>query len=239
MGYYVLGSAFSSPKPPPGDENQHLKLIEMLERGELNSYLSCPANFLQAILLASHFTRPVDDLSLDDPKDAQQYRLQHGLELMERVNSFDLNAWAAGVQGLALQNDYRSRLHVASAHRSAICLYINRVVSGGALLDGSSVKTLVADIIDHLSLIRPGNHLLKSTSWPTFIAGIETKDPKQQRWAVDHLSALWGMLPWGYLHTAMEMLGMMWQSDKEPPAQSVAGRDGWPRHLLGKDWIVV
>lgn len=211
----------------------------MLERGELNSYLSCPASFLQTILLASHFSRPVDDFSFDDPKATKNYQLQHGLELMEKVNSFDLSAWAAGVQGLALQNDYRSRLHVASAHRSAICLYINRVVSEGALLDESGVRTLVADIIDHLSRIRPGNHLLKSTSWPTFIAGIETKDPTQQRWAVEHLSALWGMLPWGYLHTAMEMLGMMWQSGKDHSVHGVAERDGWPRHLLGKDWIVV
>lgn len=237
--YYVLGSAFSSPKSEPRDEKEHLKLIEMLERGELNSYLSCPAGFLQVILLASHSSRPAKDSPISDPEMARKNHLQHGLELMEKVNSFDLNAWAAGVQGLALQNDYRSRLHVASAHRSAICLYINRVVSSGALLDETSVKTLVADIIDHLSLIRPGNHLLKSTSWPTFIAGIETKDRVQQQWAVEHLSALWGMLPWGYLHTAMEMLGMMWRSDKDHPGNRVTEGEGWPRLLSGKDWIVV
>lgn len=211
----------------------------MLERGELNSYLSCPAGFLQVILLASRFSRPVHDPSRDGSQVAGENQIQRCLELMDKVNSFDLSAWAAGVQGLASQNDYRSRLHVASAHRSAICLYINRAVSSGALLDESSVKTLVVDIIDHLSFIRPGNHLLKSTSWPTFIAGIETRDPKQQRWVVEHLSALWGMLPWGYIHTAMEMLAMMWRSDKEHGVNGMIDRKGWPNLLFGKDWIVV
>lgn len=211
----------------------------MLERGELNSYLSCPAGFLQIILLASHFSRSVQDSLLNRSQGDSDYQLQRGLELMNKVNSFNLSAWAAGVQGLALQNDFRSRLHVASAHRSAICLYINRAVSSGALLDETGVKILVTDIIDHLSHIRPGNHLLKSTSWPTFIAGIEARDSKHQRWAVEHLSALWGMLPWGYIHTAMEMLAMTWRLDLENRANRAIDRENWPRLLFGKDWIVV
>jgi len=211
----------------------------MLERGELNSYLSCPAAFLQIILLASHFARSTQKTSLSRSQDVGGHRVQRGIELMNRVNAFDLTAWATGVQGLALQNDFRSRLHVASAHRSAICLYINRAVAGGALLDRMAVKVLVTDIIEHLSYIRPGNHLLKSTSWPTFIAGIETKDQAQQRWAVEHLSALWGMLPWGYIHTALEMLAMTWRLDTEARVNNLIGRENWPRLLFGKDWIVV
>ncbi|KEF62003.1 uncharacterized protein A1O9_03575 [Exophiala aquamarina CBS 119918] len=237
--YYVLGSAFSSPKPDSESDKQHLKLIEMLERGELNSYLSCPAGFLQIILLASHFSRPVQNPLHNRSAGDGGFQLQRGLELMNKVNSFDLNAWAAGVQGLALQNDYPSRLHVASAHRSAICLYINRAVASGALLDETGVQMLVADTIDHLSYIRPGNHLLKSTSWPTFIAGIEARDPKQQRWAVEHLSALWGMLPWGYIHTAVEMLAMTWGLNAADRVNKAVRRESWPKLLFGKDWIVV
>ena len=210
-----------------------MKLLKMLERGEMNSYLSCPAQLLQIILRASLVSRTFGN-SATIPQQLNRY----GLQLMNEADSFNVRAWATSVQGITSQNDYESRMHVASAHRSAISLYVNRAVSGGSLLDENDVKRLVADIIHHLSFIRAGNHLLKSTSWPAFIAGVETTDTEQQNWVIEHLAALWGMLPWRYIHTAVEMLGIIWQQSRVRSG-GIHRSEDWRLRFIRNDWIVV
>ncbi|KAM5461111.1 hypothetical protein MferCBS49748_007382 [Microsporum ferrugineum] len=165
------------------------------------------------------------------------FEQEQALNLIEKARGFDINAWAASVQGISSTNDFESRVHVASAHKLAVCLYIHQAVPSARLMDKHSSKATVEDIIGHLSFILPGNLLLKGTSWPTFIAGAETHDPTHQAWIVARLHALWEMLPWGYVHTAIEMLKTIWSM--EDLATDTTG--GWLQKLkaLGNDWIVV
>ncbi|BAE58438.1 unnamed protein product [Aspergillus oryzae RIB40] len=72
-------------------------------------------------------------------------------------------------------------------------------------------ETLVTEIIHHLSFIDPKDPLSKATSWPTFIAGAETDNPVYRQWALDRLSLLWNVLPWGYVQTAVEVMRMAWR----------------------------
>ncbi|KAF3481384.1 acriflavine sensitivity control protein acr-2 [Arthroderma uncinatum] len=227
--YYILGSTFSPKLPRTGAIHYPpLDALPMLERAEANSYMSCPAFLLQIMLSASHLS------SLDKVTTLEE---EQAFYLMKRAQSFGIHAWAASVQGISSYNDFDSRVHVATAHKSAVCLYIHRAVPSASLLDKSSIKATINDIIWHLSFILPGNLLLKGTSWPTFIAGAESHDPEQRAWVVARLHALWEILPWGYVHTAIEMLRTTWAA--EDLATELTG--GWLQRLkaLGNDWIVV
>ncbi|KAM5445569.1 hypothetical protein MaudCBS49596_007389 [Microsporum audouinii] len=227
--YYILGSTFSARRPNMGTASYpFLDVLPLLERAEANSYMSCPAFLLQIMLSASHLS------SLDKVTAFEQ---EQALNLIEKARGFDINAWAASVQGISSTNDFESRVHVASAHKLAVCLYIHQAVPSARLMDKHSSKATVEDIIGHLSFILPGNLLLKGTSWPTFIAGAETHDPTHRAWIVARLHALWEMLPWGYVHTAIEMLKTIWSM--EDLATDTTG--GWLQKLkaLGNDWIVV
>lgn len=214
-----------------------MELLPVLERAQVNSYLSCPAELLQIMLWASHLSRSD---SMEAGQFSTAYVCEKSLELMQNARSFDVRAWAARVRGISAHDDFESRLHVASAHKSAICLYLHRAVPWRSLLDNEEIAHLTTDIIRHLSHIQPGNHLLKSTSWPAFIAGAETRDRRQRVWILEHLSALWEMLPWGYLHTEVEMLNTIWDAENRD-GNSASQDRGWLHQLkcLGKDWIVV
>ncbi|KAK2882619.1 hypothetical protein FQN49_000158 [Arthroderma sp. PD_2] len=227
--YYILGSTFSPQRSNTGAiQYPYIDALPMLERAEANSYMSCPAFLLQIMLQASHLAGSDKATALEE---------EQAFFLIKRAESFDIHAWAASVQGISSHNDFESRVHVASAHKSAVCLYIHRAVPSASLLDTSSIKATVDNIIWHLSFILPGNLLLKGTSWPTFIAGAESHDPSQQAWVVERLHALWEMLPWGYVHTAIEMLKTIWAADNS----ATEATDGWLQRLkaLGNEWIVV
>ncbi|GBF61890.1 acriflavine sensitivity control protein [Trichophyton mentagrophytes] len=229
--YYILGSTFSARQPNMGSMTSRypfLDVLPLLERAEANSYMSCPAFLLQIMLSASHLSN-LDVITCFEEEQAGY--------LMERARTFNIDAWAASVQGISSHNDFESRVHVASAHKSAVCLYIHQAVPSANLMDDDNRKRIVEDIIGHLSFILPGNLLLKGTSWPTFIAGAESRDPAQRAWIVARLNDLWEMLPWGYVHTAIEMLKAVWAM--EDTAAETTG--GWLKKLkgLGNDWIVV
>ena len=208
-----------------------------LERAEANSYMSCPAALLQIMLSASLLSESDPEESSGKEQLTTDRKTQHARNLMQQAESFDINAWAASVQGISLHNDLESRVHVGLAHKSAVCLYIHRAVPFANLLDEDSVETHVHKITHNLSFILPGDRLLKGTSWPTFIAGAESKDPEQQAWVVERLYILWEALPWGYVHTAIEMLQTIWRM-KDPNGPSATS---WLQKFkaLGNDWIVV
>ncbi|EFR03821.1 acriflavine sensitivity control protein acr-2 [Nannizzia gypsea CBS 118893] len=188
--YYILGSTFSARKPNMGSTTScypFTDVLPLLERAEANSYMSCPAFLLHVMLSASH---------LSNVEKITGYEEEQARYLMERASTFNTNTWAASVQGISSHNDFESRAHVASAHKSAVCLYIHQAVPSANLMDECSRKAMVEDIIGHLSFILPGNLLLKGTSWPTFIAGAESRDPAQRAWIVARLNDLWEILPW-------------------------------------------
>ena len=215
-------------------------VLPMLERAEANSYISCPAVLLQIMLSASHLSDQEEEMILEEERTPIDHQAEQASHLLEEAQSFDVYAWAACVQGVSSHNDFECRVHVAKAHKAAVCLYIHRVVPSARLLNKSNIECLVHSIISNLSSIPPGEQLLKGTSWSAFIAGAESKDPEQQAWAVGQLYALWEILPWGYVRTAIELLRTIWDM-KDTHNLSADEDDGWLQKLkaLGNEWIVV
>jgi hypothetical protein len=218
-----------------------LNVQPLLERAEANTYVSCPALLLEATLAASTF------LESDGPTDSAMdalLRSQRVLEahaLLVTVQSFDVHEWAVSVQGVTAQGDVDSRVHLAIAHRSAVCLYIHSAIPYAQLLTRAAVDAHVETIISHISLIAPGNNLLKGTSWPTFIAGAEATSGKQVAWVQQQLRLVWEVLPWGYLNTTAEILKGIWKTKKLRSGLLAEGKGSWLQHVrvLGNHWIVV
>lgn len=212
----------------------------MLKRAEANSYMSCPSTLLQVVLLASHLSDQQRGLISEAGQNPSNSQAEEAWRLMERAKSFDVSAWAECVQGISSHNDFESRLHIAMAHKSAVCLYINRAVPIAKLLDERGIEILVQNIIDNLSPILPGDPLLKGTCWPTFMAGAECVIPERQSWIVSRMHVLWEILPWGYIRNALQILREIWGL-KSNPNPMVQGVDGWLQEMkaLEKEWIVV
>lgn len=221
-------------------------VLPLLERAESNSYLSCPAVLLQIMLLASYLSGGQATSAAEEEQQQPPPSLEaEAAALLQRAQSFDVHAWAQGVQGISSDHDdFESRVHVASAHKSAICLYIHRAVPTAALLDGEQTEMLVSDVIGHLARIGRDDNLIKGTAWPTFVAGAETVDPARRAWIADRLVMLWRLMLWGYLPTALETLHVIWGTDDDccPNGETGAGsREGWLQKLkrLGIEWMIV
>ncbi|KAK2768720.1 hypothetical protein FQN54_000576 [Arachnomyces sp. PD_36] len=239
--YYVLGSAFLLRNSRANTAHHSPNVLPMLERSEVNSYMSCPAVLLQVVLSASHLSDQQGSvISEEEDQDPIDNEVEEASRLMEKAQSFDVHAWSARVQGISSHNDFESRLHIALAHKSAVCLYINRAVPSAKLLNYYSIQALVQNIIDNLSSILPGDPLLKGTCWPTFMAGAESESPELQKWVVTRIYVLWEILPWGYLRNTLGILRMIWGL-KDNPDPLTRGSDGWLQKMkaLGKEWIVV
>ncbi|KAL1959932.1 hypothetical protein VTO42DRAFT_600 [Malbranchea cinnamomea] len=240
--YYILGSMLSPPRSYVSAIHSSVDVLSILERAEANSYMSCPAVLLQIMLSASLLSGLGDGAALPGPEHlSTAYRAEQAFHLMQKAQSFDVHQWAASVQGVASYGDFEGRVHVALAHRSAVCLYINRAAPFAGLLDEQGVEEHVRTVTRNLSFIRPGDPLHKGTSWPMFIAGAESEDPEQQAWVVEALYMLWETLPWGYVQTAVEMLETIWRL-KDSSCNTPAKKAGsWLQEFkaLGNDWIVV
>lgn len=176
-----------------------------MKRVEVNSYLSCPPEILQIILLASQlsYDTPCTDWTLSTADEA--------LVLIDQALEFDIPKWAKQLQRVSNVADIESRMHVASAHRSAACLYILQALPLARAVRPVDTTLLVNDILSHLGRISENDSFFKATSWPTFIAGAETKNAEKRAWALTRLMAIWNICPWGYIFSAIEMLKASWE----------------------------
>ncbi|RYH08991.1 MAG: hypothetical protein EON57_05175, partial [Alphaproteobacteria bacterium] len=107
---------------------------------------------------------------------------------------------------------------IAAAHRSAVCIYLARVLpSTNPLIDPSSGTALVNltelanDVVHQISHLKPGDALFKSICWPLFLAGAESRDPVQREWIMNTLDELYSHMFWGYLHTSKRVLEAIWK----------------------------
>lgn len=205
-----------------------------MERVQVNSYLSCPPEILKIILIASQ-------LSYETPSstDWSLPAADEALVLIDQALEFDINAWAASLQSLPHVTDIESRIHIASAHRSAACLYILQALPLVRSVRCVDPDFLVDDILGHLAAVGEDDPFFKATSWPTFIAGAETRNAEKRTWMLTRLLAIWDRFRWGYIFTAIEMLKATWH------LQDTAGTNGggvnWLRDLkgLGFNYLIV
>ncbi|KAM3515660.1 hypothetical protein MY11210_000638 [Beauveria gryllotalpidicola] len=214
--YHILGSTLASGPWVAQITHYAFELLPVLKRTEINSYLSCPSEILQIILKASQLSceTPCTDWNLTAADQA--------LMLIREVLDFNIPAWATQLQQASNVTDVESRIHVASAHRSAVCLYIFQALPLARAVQVVDTKTLVDDILNHLSQIGKADPYFKASSWPTFIAGAETRDAEKRTWTLTRLMEIWGVCPWGYVFTAIEMLKATWQmQDTRPEDEDV------------------
>ncbi|KAK8144827.1 hypothetical protein G3M48_005258 [Beauveria asiatica] len=209
--YHILGSTLTSGPWAAHFAHYAFELLPVLKRTEVNSYLSCPSEILQIILKASQ-------LSYETPCTKWNFTAaDQALMLIREVRDFNIVAWAT-----QLLTDVGSRIHVASAHRSAVCLYIFQALPLARAVQVVDTHALVDEILYHLSHIGKADPYFKASSWPTFIAGAESRDAEKRMWTMTRLMEIWEVCPWGYVFTAIEMLKATWQmQDARPEDESV------------------
>ncbi|KAF1729878.1 Acriflavine sensitivity control protein acr-2 [Beauveria bassiana] len=214
--YHILGSTLTSGSWAAQITHYAFELLPVLKRTEVNSYLSCPSEILQIILKASQ-------LSYETPcTDWNLAAVDQALMLIREVSGFNIPAWATQLQQASNVKDVESRIHVASAHRSAVCLYIFQALPLARAVQVVDTQALVDDILHHLSQIGKADPYFKASSWPTFIAGAESRDAEKRVWTLTRLMEIWEVCPWGYVFTAIEMLKATWQmQDTRPGDENV------------------
>ncbi|EGX95384.1 acriflavine sensitivity control protein [Cordyceps militaris CM01] len=228
--YHILGLTLA-PGPWAAQITHYAyELLPVLKRTEVNSYLSCPSEILGIILAASQLSTDRDRPSMD----SEVAVAGKALMLIDETLEFDISAWATQLQQVSNVTDVESRIHVASAHRSAVCLYILRALPLAGAVRPVNTQYLVDDILNHLSQIGEDDPYFKASSWPTLIAGAETRDTEKRMWTLTRLMAIWKVCPWGYVFTAIEMLKETWKmQDARPEEEDVNWLQGLKEKELG------
>jgi hypothetical protein len=211
--FYILGSTFSFSALPSFIPDT-IELEPILRYAETNNYLSCPGPLLRIMLESFAFPNRTTFCSPEVIGSIQQ---QIG-DLLHRALQFDPVAWSCDFEPASPFDDLAKRIRIAAAHRSAVCIYLARVLpSTNPLIDpksGTAIVNLIAlanDVVFQISHLAPGDALYKSICWPLFLAGAESRDPVQREWIMDTLDKLHGIMFWGYLHTSKRVLEAIWR----------------------------
>lgn len=225
--YHILGSTLTCAGLGASIARHALDLLPVMERVVGDSYLCCPPTILHIILSASQLSGDATGPQIPDDVTTS------ALQLIERALAFDIHAWAVGIQSQVKVPDLPSRASVASAHRSAVCLYILRAIPSTRAHAPITVDELVADIFRHLDLVDENDEHFKATSWPTVIAGAESQDREAREWVLGRLLKLWECCPWGYVFAAMDMLKRTWRMRDEE--EGMSDGVGWLQELWARD----
>ncbi|KAG8428819.1 hypothetical protein J3459_002394 [Metarhizium acridum] len=227
--YHILGSTLVETAMASRIARYAFELLHVMKRVEVNSYLSCPPEILKIILSASQLScqGPYTDFHLEAAEEA--------LALIDEALAFDINAWADQLRQLPNVTDIKSRFHVASAHRSAVCLYILQALPVVRVVCPVDANFLVSDILSNLAQIDDEDPYFKATSWPTFIAGAETRDVGNRDWTLRRMFAIWQTCPWGYIFAAIRMLKHAWQMQDTNPESNV----NWLQELKKDGYLIV
>ncbi|EXA48163.1 hypothetical protein FOVG_05011 [Fusarium oxysporum f. sp. pisi HDV247] len=202
--YNILGSTLTSGGLAARVARQAFQFLPVMKRVELTSYLSCPPEILNIILSASELSHevPWTDQSLGAADKA--------IALIDEALAVDIPAWADYLRQHNLVQDLESRVCLAAAHRSAACLYILQALPLVRSVRSIDTDFLLEDVLRNLAAIDENDPYFKASSWPTFVAGAETRDPEKRTWTLARLLSIWQICPWGYLFTAIEMLKATW-----------------------------
>jgi hypothetical protein len=211
--FYILGSTFSFSAMPSFIPDS-IELEPILRYAETNNYLSCPGPLLRIMLESFALPNRTTSCTTEVYESIQE---QLG-NLLHRALRFDPMVWSCDFEPASPFEDMEQRIRIAAAHRSAVCIYLARVLpSTNPLIDptsGTAIVNLTAladDVVHQISHLKPGDALYKSICWPLFLAGAESRDQTQREWIMDTLDKLYGIMFWGYLHTSKRVLEAIWK----------------------------
>ncbi|KAF9894876.1 hypothetical protein FE257_004497 [Aspergillus nanangensis] len=151
----IIGSTHSSTwslQPSIYGIEKDFDIDSILTMVEINSFSSFPAPLLKHILalvqIADDSSDSINPLKLD------QIRARLG-----SIRKFDPFEWASKIQLLSPRKDIDERVQIASAYKSATCLYVSRMLPPGHLdnYTPDDRQTLVSSVIDHISQFTPTN----------------------------------------------------------------------------------
>ncbi|KAH8122028.1 hypothetical protein ACSS6W_010289 [Trichoderma asperelloides] len=205
--YFILASAFMPTRYATSLNFESSQIPFVLGKTVANSYLCCPPELMEILHTASQLSNNAVD---DQPNEETTMA---GIELVKRAQAYDIYGWARDTaKVLSLSNEsMQSRMHAGSAHRLAACIYILQAVpSVGERLGPEFVAFLTDDLLAHLNMIPVEDPNFKATTWPTFIIGAETRNPERQKHIMERLRIMTTVCPWGFIHTAMETLQVIW-----------------------------
>lgn len=210
--FYVLGSTLSF-SPMSKFVPDSIDLEPILRYAETNNYLSMPTPLLRIMLESFELPESRDGAS----GDVREYIQKQVGALLQRALDFDPIAWSCEFEPTSPFEDLKQRIRIASAHRSAVCIYLARVLPcTHPLLDPTSdtaivnLTMLANDVVHHVSQLKPGDAVYKCICWPLFLAGAESEDPTQREWIMNTLDTLYSEMYWGYLHTVKRVLETIW-----------------------------
>ncbi|KAF9739116.1 acriflavine sensitivity control protein acr-2 [Paraphaeosphaeria minitans] len=220
--FFVIGATFTSSTARlliPGS----MDLGPILEYTETNNYLSMPGPLLRIM---------VESFKLEDTRERTEDEIAVHVQdqlgnLLKAALDFDPASWAYGFKPATPLEDLDHRMHIAAAHRAAVCIYLARALPyTNPLIDPDSGFALVSlvgladEILQHVSFFKPGDTLYKSISWPLFLAGAECEGLTRRKWIMDKLDEFYNLLYWGYVHTAKKTLEVIWSCKDKHGATS-------------------
>ncbi|KAF5597456.1 fungal transcriptional regulatory [Fusarium subglutinans] len=194
--YDLLGSSFANSYLPHGGKLS-TTTMSLLQDAEGNHCSSFPAALLPLIQAGTRILDITDAYLFHDTSTNPG---QHdALQLLHVAKSFDPAAWAINLQPRSPADDLLHRTMVACAHRTAVCVYLSRIILAlwPSTVLPDDLQVLAAEIITHLSHLRPGDALFTATAWPAFIAGLETRELTNRAWVERIFQELWEIEPLG------------------------------------------
>ncbi|KAK6437205.1 hypothetical protein LTR95_006604 [Oleoguttula sp. CCFEE 5521] len=241
----IIGSALASPTSFENATPSRDTALSLLQDAEGNHCASFPTLLLQVMQRVAQLYRGSQHSEHDSFGHCsveKQTRL-----LLRTAQSFDPLTWATNIQHHSPTSDLLHRMHVASAHRAAVCIYLSRLLisSDPDARPGQSLDPLVSEAIHHMSHIRQCDPLFAATTWPAFVAGAETNDVQQRDWITERFQELWQGEPWGTGRSASDVLRGIWSDKNERIVHGEHGsaRDSadWISNLknAGVDWLII
>ncbi|EMT71466.1 Acriflavine sensitivity control protein acr-2 [Fusarium odoratissimum] len=222
-------------------------VYDLLGSSFANSYL--PRGALLPLIQAGAQILNINDVYMFP--DASINSGQHdALQLLHAAKSFDPAAWATNLQPRSPADDLLHRTMIACAHRTAVCVYLSRIILAlwPSTVLPDDLQVLAAEIITHLSHLHPGDALFTATAWPAFIAGLETRDLANRAWVETRFQELWKIEPWGFTRDALGALRTIWGGRKNEVLLTSSDDEFYEREEnwnwietlrnLGTDWLI-
>lgn len=245
--YDIFGTTFTSPIDPVQSDTVVNSTLSLLQDAEGNHCSSFP---MQLLHLIQNGARLSEVRIAPEDHAARVAQKEHAFLLLTSARSFNPHMWAAGVQTRSPCPDVPMRTHIASAHRAATCIYLQRILAAQSTTPEilEDIEALVLDIQTQLSNIPPSNSLTPATAWPSFIAGAEAKDKRMEIWAQSQFQNIWAVQPWGLVKGALVVLRTIWanrrrgrDSQKTKYMTGLERDDNWVTYMKrsGVDWLIL
>ncbi|KAH7393504.1 fungal-specific transcription factor domain-containing protein [Cadophora sp. MPI-SDFR-AT-0126] len=234
----ILGSTLGSITGSASEKRLSAEQFSLLQDAEGNHCSSMPVTLLHVAHEGARIFQQSYAASSLDLFTIGRYQQQLVL-FLDFAQLFDPLEWAIQLQVRSPSSDVEHRKHVASAHRAAVCLYLCRALLFlcPEIVLPCDLESLAAEIITHLTIIKPSDTLFTATTWPAFIAGAETTDPARQAWARRRFAELWDVEPWGLMTGAQEALDLIWL-DRGASVSFDKGGTVLDENKLKHNWLV-